>query len=84
MDWLKQVDGTNVLNMVKSVSNKVKQYALNLSEIEIKVEEATNNEPWGPHGTVMQGKEPQTQTQRPFNYFAAKFYLLTPYSETVR
>lgn len=55
MEWLSKVDGTNVLNMVKSVSNKVKQYALNLTDIELKVEEATNNEPWGPHGSAMQG-----------------------------
>ncbi|KAK9821680.1 hypothetical protein WJX74_007569 [Apatococcus lobatus] len=38
---------------LKGITNKVKQYALNLSEIELKVEEATNNEPWGPHGTAM-------------------------------
>ncbi len=41
---------------LKGITNKVKQYALNLSEIELKVEEATNNEPWGPHGTVMAGE----------------------------
>ena len=29
--------------------------ALNLTDLEVKVEEATNNEPWGPHGTVMAG-----------------------------
>ena len=40
---------------LKGITNKVKQYALNLSEIELKVEEATNNEPWGPHGTAMGG-----------------------------
>lgn len=56
MEWLSKVDGTNVMNIVKNVSNKVKQYALNLTEIELKVEEATNNEPWGPHGSAMQGK----------------------------
>ena len=65
MEWLSKVDGTNVLNMVKTVSNKVKQYALNLSEIEIKVEEATNNEPWGPHGTVMQGKRAKPDSISP-------------------
>lgn len=27
-----------------------------MSDIEIKVEEATNNEPWGPHGTAMAGR----------------------------
>lgn len=34
----------------------MKQYAKNLSVIELKVEEATSNEPWGPHGTAMAGK----------------------------
>ena len=46
---------------LKGITNKVKQYALNLSEIELKVEEATNNEPWGPHGTVMGGALPILQ-----------------------
>lgn len=41
---------------VKSGYNKAKQYALNLTDIEIKVEEATNNDPWGPHGTAMTGE----------------------------
>lgn len=41
--------------MFKSVSNKVKQYTLNLSDLELKVEDATSNEVWGPHGTVMSG-----------------------------
>ena len=40
---------------VKTGFNKAKQYALNLTDIEIKVEEATNNDPWGPHGTAMTG-----------------------------
>ena len=29
--------------------------ALNLTDLEVKVEEATSNEPWGPHGSVMAG-----------------------------
>lgn len=40
-------------SMVKSVTNKVKQYTLNLSDLELKVEDATSNETWGPHGSVM-------------------------------
>ena len=39
----------------KSLANRAKQYALNLSEIELKVEEATNNDAWGPTGTLMSG-----------------------------
>jgi len=31
--------------------------ALNLTDLEVKVEEATDNEPWGPHGSVMAGME---------------------------
>lgn len=39
----------------KNVRKAVMQVALNLTELEMKVEEATNNEPWGPHGTIMNG-----------------------------
>lgn len=35
----------------------MKQYAKNLTPLEVKVEDATSNEPWGPHGTVMSGEE---------------------------
>ena len=42
--------------MFKSIANRAKQYALNLSEIELKVEDATNNEAWGPTGTQMSGQ----------------------------
>ena len=41
--------------MLKSLANRAKQYAYNLSEIELKVEEATNNDAWGPTGTLMSG-----------------------------
>ncbi len=30
--------------------------ALNVTEIELRVMEATNEEPWGPHGQAMQGE----------------------------
>ena len=39
----------------RDIKTKIKKVALNMSDIEIKVEEATNNEPWGPHGTAMAG-----------------------------
>lgn len=39
----------------RGITTKIKKVALNMSDIEIKVEEATNNEPWGPHGTAMAG-----------------------------
>lgn len=42
---------------MRTATNKVKQYAMNLSPLEIQVEEATNMDTWGPHGTVMSGEE---------------------------
>ena len=46
----------DALDMFSRVATVAKQVALNLSEIEIKVDEATNNEPWGPHGAAMTGE----------------------------
>ena len=40
---------------VSAGSRTVRQYAEGLNELEIKVEEATNSEKWGPHGSLMQG-----------------------------
>lgn len=34
--------------LFKNLGNKFKQFALNLSDLELLVEDATNNEPWGP------------------------------------
>ncbi|GMH33384.1 hypothetical protein BSKO_01218 [Bryopsis sp. KO-2023] len=39
--------------LFKSVGNKVRQFAFNLTETELKVEEATNSDKWGPHGSLM-------------------------------
>lgn len=50
MDKLKEVDWRG---LYKSATQKVKKYTLNLTDLEIKVEEATNAETWGPHGSVM-------------------------------
>lgn len=55
MDKLKTVDWRG---LARSASNRVKQYALNLSDLELKVEEATNKDSWGPHGSVMAGMLP--------------------------
>ena len=52
LDKLKNVDWRG---LVKTATNKVKQYTLNLSPLEIQVEDATNRETWGPHGSVMTG-----------------------------
>ncbi len=51
-----QSTADTALGYMKAWGNKAKQYALNLTDIEIKVEQATNNDPWGPHGTVMGGE----------------------------
>ena len=40
---------------LKGWASKAKQYAYNLTPTELKAEEATNNEAWGPTGTVMSG-----------------------------
>ena len=54
LNRLKQVDWRG---LVKTATNKVKQYTMNLSPLELKVEDATNMETWGPHGTVMNGND---------------------------
>jgi epsin len=61
LDWSK---GSEALTYLKGLGNKVKQIALQLTEIEIKVEDATNNDPWGPHGKDMAGMV--TQNPSPF------------------
>ncbi|UPR03675.1 epsin [Chloropicon primus] len=38
---------------IRSVQQRVKQVALDMTDLEVLVEEATNSEPWGPHGKVM-------------------------------
>ena len=53
LDKLKNLDWRG---LVKTATNKVKQYTLNLSPLEIIVEDATNKETWGPHGSVMGGR----------------------------
>lgn len=41
--------------MFQSVASKVKAAYLNVTDTELKVLDATNEEPWGPHGSVMAG-----------------------------
>eukprot|EP00882_Tetradesmus_deserticola_P033933 GHRQ01038806.1.p2 GENE.GHRQ01038806.1~~GHRQ01038806.1.p2 ORF type:complete len:103 (+),score=21.95 GHRQ01038806.1:432-740(+) len=40
---------------IKNFADKAKAYVNNVSELEMKVLEATNHEPWGPHGSAMAG-----------------------------
>jgi hypothetical protein len=42
---------------IKNIADKAKALALSMSELEMKVMDATNHEPWGPHGKDMQGEE---------------------------
>lgn len=41
------------MEFLKWGQKQIRQFALNLTETEIRVEEATNNDPWGPHGSEM-------------------------------
>jgi epsin len=50
LDKLKSVDWRG---LVRTATNKAKMYVLNLSPLEVLVEEATNTETWGPHGSAM-------------------------------
>lgn len=42
------------MQLLASLASKAKALALNVTEIELRVMEATNEEPWGPHGQAMQ------------------------------
>lgn len=53
---------SDLFSVYQQVSSKVKQYAKNLTPLEVKVEDATSNEPWGPHGTVMAGEKRMWRT----------------------
>ena len=39
---------------LREIKDKVTNVLYNFTEVEIKVREATNEEAWGPHGTLMQ------------------------------
>lgn len=39
--------------LLSKISLKAKQVAFNLSDVAVKAKDATNNEPWGPHGQLM-------------------------------
>lgn len=40
---------------IKNMADKAKAYYNNMTDLELKVMEATNHEPWGPHGQAMSG-----------------------------
>lgn len=47
-----------VKNMARKGIDRARQIAEGLNELELKVEEATNNDKWGPHGSLMSGVRP--------------------------
>ena len=55
-----------LVNLLSSCS-QAKNYALNVSEIEAKVNEATNDEPWGASSTLMQEIAQATNNFADFN-----------------
>ncbi|KAJ1964386.1 Epsin-3, clathrin recruitment and traffic between the Golgi and endosome [Dispira parvispora] len=52
---------------VKDMLNKVKNVVMNYTDMEIKVNEATNNDPWGASGTLMREIAQGTQNYQYFN-----------------
>lgn len=57
MSWDLDSLGNKLSNLtvydVKSLYRQARNYALNVSEIEAKVDEATNSDPWGASTTLM-------------------------------
>ncbi|KAJ9621935.1 Epsin-3, clathrin recruitment and traffic between the Golgi and endosome [Taxawa tesnikishii (nom. ined.)] len=56
MDWNSLRDQVSNLTLydVKAGVRKLQNVAMNYTEMEAKVREATNNEPWGASSTMMQ------------------------------
>ena len=59
---------------VKSLYRQARNYALNVSEIEAKVDEATNDEPWGASSTLMQEIAQATNNFQDFNEIMPTIY----------
>ncbi|EPB86800.1 hypothetical protein HMPREF1544_06416 [Mucor circinelloides 1006PhL] len=59
---------------VKDVVNKLKSVVLNYTEMEAKVHEATNNEPWGASSTLMQEIAQGTYNYQYFNEIMPTVY----------
>lgn len=63
------MDKFQMKQLVDKAMDKAKVYVdkakvfINNTQLEMKVLEATNQDPWGPHGTAMQGKKPLAQMQ---------------------
>ncbi|PWN52784.1 ENTH-domain-containing protein [Violaceomyces palustris] len=59
---------------VKSLYTQAVNYALNVSEIEAKVKEATNDDPWGASSTLMQEIAAATHNFQDFNEIMPAIY----------
>ncbi|CAG8670368.1 16977_t:CDS:2, partial [Dentiscutata heterogama] len=59
---------------VKDAFNKVKNVVMNYTEMEAKVREATNNEPWGASSTLMQEIAQGTYSYQSFNEIMTTIY----------
>ncbi|CDU24251.1 related to ENT3-cytoskeletal adaptor [Sporisorium scitamineum] len=59
---------------VKSLYRQARNYALNVSEIEAKVDEATNDDPWGASSTLMQEIAQATNNFQDFNEIMPTIY----------
>jgi epsin len=59
---------------VKQLYTTAKNYALNVSEIEAKVNEATSDDPWGASSTLMQEIAAATQNFQDFNEIMPAIY----------
>ncbi|CAG8692441.1 24088_t:CDS:2, partial [Racocetra persica] len=59
---------------VKDAFNKVKNVVMNYTEMEAKVREATNNEPWGASSTLMQEIAQGTYHYQSFNEIMTTIY----------
>ncbi|TKY87462.1 hypothetical protein EX895_003476 [Sporisorium graminicola] len=70
--------GTKLANLtmydVKSLYRQARNYALNVSEIEAKVDEATNDDPWGASSTLMQEIAQATNNFQDFNEIMPTIY----------
>ena len=59
---------------LKQVYTAAKNYALNVSEIEAKVNEATSDDPWGASSTLMQEIAAATNNFQDFNEIMPAIY----------
>ncbi|XP_071947111.1 clathrin interactor 1-like isoform X10 [Antedon mediterranea] len=56
----------NAIWKIREISDKVTNVVMNYSEVEAKVREATNDEQWGPHGSLMAEIAKETYTYEHF------------------